>query len=316
MIPLTFVSDDLGETEEFLTRAYTPMHISGSPERTRAQISRAAMESVSIDQVAFDYQMTYDANALGKICLCSVHSGTIENHTEGLDGVLGPGEVAVLAKPDRPYQGRVCRADYNITMFDPALLNRVGASAPGRPHDLPIRLTGHRPVSAEAGRHLLQTIVFVRDQVLAEPVVSAAPLVAATTGLLLAASVLHAFPNTALTEPTSTDRHDAHHATLRAAVAYIDDHADSDISLADIAEAAHVSPRAVQYAFARHLETTPMAYLRQARLARAHRELLATDPGAATVTSVAAKWGFLHPSHFSALYRRTYGQPPSTTLRS
>ena len=68
-------------------------------------------------------------------------------------------------------------------------------------------------------------------------------------------------------------RTDAHPGTLRRAIAFIDAHCDQDIGLADVARAACVTPRGVQLAFRRHLDTTPTAYLRTVRLAQAHRQL-------------------------------------------
>ncbi|MFB9895286.1 helix-turn-helix domain-containing protein [Planobispora takensis] len=45
-----------------------------------------------------------------------------------------------------------------------------------------------------------------------------------------------------------------------------------------MARAVGTSPRAVQYAFRRHLGTTPTGYLRRARPERAHRDLQAAGP--------------------------------------
>jgi transcriptional regulator GlxA family with amidase domain len=68
--------------------------------------------------------------------------------------------------------------------------------------------------------------------------------------------------------------------------------------------------------FRRHLNTTPTAYLRQVRLARAHAGLLAATPGdGQTVTAIAERWGFPSASRFTARYREAYGVPPSRTLR-
>ena len=133
--------------------------------------------------------------------------------------------------------------------------------------------------------------------------------------LLLAASVLAAFPNNAHTDPTAQDRVDAHSATLRRAIAYIDDHAHEPITVADIAAAAHVTVRTLQYAFRRHLDTTPLGYVRQVRLSHAHRDLLAAGPDDTSVVAVAARWGFPHPGRFASLYRDMYGISPSHTLR-
>ena len=128
--------------------------------------------------------------------------------------------------------------------------------------------------------------------------------------------MLAVFPNTALSGPAAADRHSAGPAALRRAISFIDDHAQADITAADIAAAGHVTTRAIQFAFRRHLDTTPTAYLRQVRLTRAHADLMAADPGdGQTVTAVAARWGFPSASRFTACYREVYGVPPSHTLR-
>ena len=90
---------------------------------------------------------------------------------------------------------------------------------------------------------------------------------------------------------------------LRRAIGFVDEHADEDITAADIARAAQVTVRAVQLAFRRHL-----------RLDRAHHDLLAADPGRTSVTTIAHRWGFASASRFAASYRKAYGLPPSVTL--
>ncbi|MGW5651295.1 helix-turn-helix transcriptional regulator [Streptomyces humi] len=314
MQTLTFDSDDLGRTEEFLSRAYARMRIgNGSSGTSRARIDRSAIDSVSVDELDLDFDMSYSVTPLGRICLCVVHEGTIEDHAfQGVRDSFGPGDVVSFAPPELPYAGRICSARYNITMLDPALLTQVAADASGSGT---VRLTGHRPHSPAAADQLRQAITYLRDHVLAVPAVADQPLVAATAAQHLAASVLAAFPNTALTEPTAADRRDAHPAALRRALAHIDDHADQPVTVAEIAAAAHVTVRALQYAFRRHLDTTPLAHLRRVRLSHVHQALLAADPGqGATVTEIAARWGFHHPGRFAALYRSCYGHSPHRTL--
>ncbi|MFF7355843.1 MULTISPECIES: AraC family transcriptional regulator [Streptomyces] len=315
MDTLTFDSADLAETEDFLSRAYARMRIgSSTPEATRTRIRRSAIAPVSVDELALDFEMSYSVTPLGRVCLCVVHEGTVRDH--GFPGVendtFGPGDVVLLAPPDLPYSGRIHHARYTITMLDPALLAQVAAGPDGSG---PVRLTGHRPRSAVAARQLGHAIGHLRDHVLCDPGTADQPLIAATAGQYLAASVLNAFPNTVLTEPTATDRRDAHPQMLRRALAYIDDHAGQPVTVADIAAAAHVTARALQYAFRRHLDTTPLAHLRRVRLAHAHHDLVAAHPGGGeTVTSIAARWGFHHPGRFAALYRNTYRRTPHATL--
>jgi len=90
-----------------------------------------------------------------------------------------------------------------------------------------------------------------------------------------------------------------------------------DLSLLDIARTVSITPRALQYAFRRHLDTTPTSYLRKVRLDRAHTDLLNADPTRGdTVGSIAMRWGFLHLGNFAASYRDAYGTTPRQTLRS
>ncbi|OIV39463.1 hypothetical protein BIV57_01110 [Mangrovactinospora gilvigrisea] len=71
----------------------------------------------------------------------------------------------------------------------------------------------------------------------------------------------------------------------------------------------------MQYAFRRHLNTSPLTYLRTVRLDLARRQLLAAAAASTTITEVAARWGFT-ASHFAALYRRSYGHPPTLDLHT
>ncbi|MEV1022038.1 AraC family transcriptional regulator [Streptomyces sp. NPDC050264] len=316
MQTLHFDSSDIAVTEDFLSHAYARMRIgNGTAGSSRAQVRRDTMTGVSVDELDVDFDMSYSVTPLGKICLCVVHEGTIQDHGFArVEDAFGPGDVVSFAPPELPYQGRICSARYNITMLDPALLNQVAATDPtAKPG--PVRLTGHRPVSEPAARHLKRTIIHVRDHVLADPDVAVQPLVAATAAQHLAAAVLAAFPHTALTEPTASDRNDAHPRSLRRALTFMEEHAREPLTVAEIAAAAHITVRALQYAFRRHLDTTPLAHLRRIRLSLAHHELLAADPSSgATVTAIAAGWGFYHPGRFASLYRASYGQPPRRAL--
>ncbi|WP_349270259.1 HTH-type transcriptional activator RhaS [Mycolicibacterium parafortuitum] len=312
---LHFESDDLGATEDFLVRAYTKMKIgAGAGERAAARIDRHWLGSLTFDEIALDFHMSYDAAALGRICLCRVHDGYIEENFIGEDDdVFAPGDVALLSPPDLPYSGRVCEATFDLTMFDTALLDRVAAPVGGR--DTRVRLLGHRAVSPQAQRQLDDAIDYVRTVVQADGV-EPTPLVASTTASMLAAVVLQTLPSNASFDPTSADRVDANPPLLRRAIAYIESNADNDIALGDIAASIHVTPRALQYMFRRNLDMTPMEYLRRVRLDHAHHDLLKADPATTTIQMVAARWGFGHTGRFASMYRDAYGRNPSETLRS
>ncbi|MFF8264713.1 AraC family transcriptional regulator [Streptomyces virginiae] len=316
MTKLFFESGNLEATEAFLSAAYTPMQIGGRPADTRARISRAEVGGLSVDRLSFGYTMGYDAGCLGKVCLVTMHSGTIVDTTGGREEVFGPGETFLVAPHDRPYAGQVREARYTITMFDPGLLGRVA----GVPGGKDVRITGARPVGPAENRRLGAAVAYLRDHVLDDSAAAADAdgLLVSTAAQHLAATVLVTLPNTARDDAaTPRDTRDAHSDTLRRAVAFIEANAHRDITLTDIAASIPVTPRAVQYAFTRHAGTTPLGYLRRVRLTRAHSELLSADPaGATTVAGVAGRWGFAHQGRFAAAYRQEYGVPPSVTLRS
>ena len=177
----------------------------------------------------------------------------------------------------------------------------------------PLRFLSPRPASP-AGRAQWIAVTRYVDGLLAGPGAALSPLVITSAARLLAATALTVFPNTAHAPAPPRDRRDATAATVRRATAFIDEHAGRDITVADIAAAACVTVRATQMAFRRELDTTPTAYLRTVRLARAHRELVDAGLGQETVTAVAYRWGFSSASRFSACYRETYGVSPKQTL--
>ncbi|MER5740312.1 MULTISPECIES: AraC family transcriptional regulator [unclassified Streptomyces] len=309
-----FDSGSLDETEAFLSEAYTPMRIGGRPEDARARVVRREAGGLVSDRLEFGYTMAYDAGRLNRICLVTVHAGSLVDTTGGGERLFGPGETFLLAPPDRPYRGRVRSARYTITMFDPALLAEAAGTGGG--FRGPVRLTGQRALDEAARRRLASAVAYVRDEVLGGPGGDAGGLVASSAARHLAAVVLTALPSTVLDDgPAPLDGRDAHSDTLRRAMAFIEENAHRDIGLADIAAAVPVTPRAVQYAFARHAGTTPLAHLRRVRLARAHEELRAADAATTVVAAVAARWGFAHPGRFAAAHRREYGTSPSEVLR-
>lgn len=100
---------------------------------------------------------------------------------------------------------------------------------------------------------------------------------------------------------------------VKRAIDYMAANVREDIRAKDIAQAAGVSMRALQVAFQRFKDTTPLNYLRQLRLDGA-RDGLST-PSGETVAEVAKKWGFAHMGRFSDLYKMAYGELPSDTRR-
>jgi AraC-like DNA-binding protein len=199
-------------------------------------------------------------------------------------------------------------------LMDPALVASVATGLPRAQAAMPFRFMRFQPHDASAGQLWKDSIAYVRETVLGD-YVTATPLVLGNAARLLAAVTLGAFANTATVDAVPHDRSDHQPALLRRAIEYIESNAAADVAIADIADAIHVTPRAVQYMFRRHLGTTPTQYIRRVRLHYAHQDLASGDRTHNTVASIAASWGFAHTGRFAVQYRQTYGRSPHTTLR-
>ncbi|MBM9624192.1 helix-turn-helix transcriptional regulator [Streptomyces zhihengii] len=262
-----------------------------------------------VDARSFTADVTYQAPAQDRVLLATVHRGTMIDTTGGHHDVHEPGDTFLLAPPGVPATGQAHNARCTITLFDASLLTEVTAHSPSSGRG-PIRFTGRRPLDAGANRRLGTTIAFLRDHVLADPEATDGP-VGKTAARHLAAVTLATLPNTTRNTPTTAAVNAAPATeTLRRAMTFIEDNAHRDIGLADIATASHVTPRAVQYAFSRHADLTPLGYLRRVRLHHAHTALRASFPGTTTVKAIAARWGFTHQGRFAAAHRAVYRRIP------
>ncbi|MDC5697031.1 helix-turn-helix transcriptional regulator [Intrasporangium calvum] len=264
-----------------------------------------------------------DNEPAGSVLFLTGERGLIRLDAAGEVEQVGPGEsvcVVRAAETSRiDWTGDEPRA--HCVRLDLALVRDIAAATTGVTD---VVFTGSRPVSRAAEVHWQETVAHVKRTLVGGPGLPVTPLVVGESARFLAAVALATFPNTTM---ESVRREQAAAApvsdlpvtaeTVRDAIAFIEEHAHDDLTVADIAAAAGVTPRAVQLAFRRHLDTTPMAYLRRVRLARVHDELAgAAAADGLTVTEVASKWGFSGSSRFTSYYREAYGEAPSQTLAS
>jgi AraC-like DNA-binding protein len=97
---------------------------------------------------------------------------------------------------------------------------------------------------------------------------------------------------------------------LSSVKSYIEEHlSDSDLTAASVAQAHHISDSYLQKVFADE-SVGFAAYIRHRRLERCRRDL--SDPVHAlkSAASIGSRWGLTDPSHFSRVFRTTYGMTP------
>lgn len=202
-----------------------------------------------------------------------------------------------------------------IVWFDRSSLEAHLGSLLGRTVRRPIRFSLGMNLTTPGSRSWLNIVELMRREAEGPGGMTSRPLVTTQLESLLMTQLLMAQPHT-YTPALLGEQPRVAPLAVRRAMEVIEGHAAEPLTVAEIAECVGVGVRALQDGFRRHLDTTPLAYLREVRLDRIRTELLAADPGATTVTAIASRWGFLHPGRFSVAYRRQFGESPSETLRS
>lgn len=104
-------------------------------------------------------------------------------------------------------------------------------------------------------------------------------------------------------------------ALVATAKAYIMDHLDQPLTLAEICQTACASQRSLHYGFQEMLGMGPMAFVKVQRLHGIRRALLYAEPPPTTVAHIAHQWGFFSLGHFSRDYKQLFGESPSQTLQ-
>ena len=306
-----FTTTDPELAREFLDQAFGSQLLVRSSRDSRTRVAATVTDagSFTVSAVTLPGDLTFGTTGSDTVSIDTVIAGVVQDDRAKDTNRYQPGDVLLGSWPQASFTSRTHRVRNRGITLPVSLLHTVAGRAPSAP----LRFVSPDPASAADRTRWLNASDYV-DTLLASPA-AASPLIIGSAARLLAAAVLVAFPNSWDTDPAARDRTDASTATLRRALAFIDEHAARDISVADVAAAAHVTIRAVQIAFRRHYGTTPAGYLRRVRLDRARRDLLAADPARESVTAVAYRWGFASPGQFTPAYQQAYGVTPDQTLR-
>ena len=96
---------------------------------------------------------------------------------------------------------------------------------------------------------------------------------------------------------------------MKRVVAYMEDNlGNSDITIDDIAQAVAVSRTSLHRKMKQMMGTSPMEFLREARIRKAAKILTTTDRN---VSEIAYMCGFSDPKYFSKCFKTTFGQTPT-----
>jgi AraC-like DNA-binding protein len=94
----------------------------------------------------------------------------------------------------------------------------------------------------------------------------------------------------------------------------LDNLEDSELDLARIAAAHRISVRYLHLLF-KPLGRTVSSWIREQRLLRCRDALVSRKSKDLQVTEIAYQWGFSDPAHFSRVFRKRFGESPSSARR-
>ena len=252
--------------------------------------------------------------------LCSAYrvnvlrSGRVESAHRGSTLVAGPG-TATVYQPEGDAGGRWPAGSRLLGVkIDRCAVEDALSDAIGRRLTSQIDFTSCMSIKAGGARSWVNMLsmfadhLFRLDGVLTKPLAGLPFVDSLVHGLLLAADNPYRSAITCQTHTVSP-------RAVRAAVEIMEEEAHLALTVSSIAARCHVSVRSLQQGFRRYMGASPMAYLRQIRLHRAHQSLLESDPSVTSVASVAYDWGFTNLGRFAAAHAARYGEPPGVTLR-
>jgi len=241
-------------------------------------------------------------------------SGRVVTHYLGRDIVATPGTgILYRAHADVSTRleagARMVNARFDLSYVNRALESQVGDRLADQIAFAPVIEQASPPARSWLRMVLALTGQLSHDSVLLDPLVALPYCESLVQGLLLAAD----HPHRPLLDWTGRA---GGPAVVRTAIGLMEAEAGRPLTNSMLAAAASVSVRTLHESFHRQLGTSPMAYLRDLRLRRAHEDLLAADPSASTVAAIARRWGFAHAGRFARAYQAAYGQAPSAALRA
>jgi AraC-like DNA-binding protein len=287
------------------------VHLSGVPVDFGFEQYAAGDETMSVGGLRFNGACRAGADGFPAIVVAQVVRG---RHTWRMGSEHGVGTVPWLMPPGRAFDVEFRDAVTLTLSLDPQAVLGIVQKITGTDSarlDFGGRVNELRTdpsYMAAVLRRLSADASLVRT-VFSNPMLRAAELRTAVVALM------ETFPLVNQHQLPRAEGENALPTALRRAIAFLDDNAQQPITVDDVAAAARMSTRALQYQFRNRLAMTPTEYLRGARLAGAHRDLERGDPEQGdSVRTIALRWGFVHQGRFAQQHRDAYGELPRRTL--
>lgn len=298
------------EARAWLDGVYgTSLRLSGRVGTVRHR--RVDHGTVAFDHLRIDSAFSVDSDPLPALVVVDLLGGDSQYSRERVTSRNRDGDSVLVAGWNMPFTNTSGGFEVRTTtLTTEAVTAAVEELVPDFPWHQ-ISFSSYVPRTPSAGARWRATV----DQLSHRTPTTAAGK--AEAGRLLAETMLETFPNNVIGEASRLDRgsgsRDATPSLVRNAMHLMEVRAYEDLRLDDLASACGVTSRALQYAFRRELDCTPMDYLRRVRLDLVRRSL--REGSVPSVTDAAARLGFFNPGRFASSYREVFDENPRETLQ-
>ena len=271
---------------------------------------RRERDGVAFDRLRIDAPVSFDAEPMPALVVVDVLGGEIEYTHQAATDQAREGDTVLASGWGMPFSGRGNGYDVRNTSVSLEVLDAAIADIDPDRSSADLVFTSFVPRSRATAAQWRAVV----DRLSLAPEVEQTPIGQADASRLLAHNLLRTFDNNVAGDDrdAARDSRDATHSVVRLAQRVIEERAGDDLTMSEIARECHVTPRALQYAFRRHLDCTPHTYVRQVRLDLVHQVL--RDGSVCTVGDAAATFGFYNPGRFAAEYRQVFDENPGQTL--
>ena len=298
-------AEDFATWRTIVSESFVPLDVDTKDDSAfRAQIKSRTLGEGFISDIAAkshnvhrtDTLIAQDDPKFFKISLLLSGSGLLLQ--DNREAVLQPGDLAIY-DTDRPYTLEFERDFRTLVLMVPQSAIDISRDAIGQ-------MTGTR-IKGDNGiaKMIVPFLVHMNENM--DQLTGHTGIRLMNNALDLVTTLLHGELDSA-----KVDLAPNHRASLLHEIrAYIDTHlGDPTLSPGSIAAANFISTRHLHGIFKQE-GVTVAAWIRSRRLEHCRREL--TDPLFLNrpISAIAARWGFVDASHFSRLFRATFGEAPT-----
>jgi AraC-like DNA-binding protein len=313
-----FKSQDRDEVQDHVGRMFCDHSMALVNARGQLDTRIASMhcgKGVSITEMQYGADVMIDAGRLENFYLVQIPvAGRARVTLGGVDAAYAPGTASVEnpVEPMEMFWSRDCRKV--VLRYERALFERFVEIYLGRPLRDAVRFAPRLDLASPAGQllidHLRSALAVLRSGAEADAL---PPLLETHLENTLMGALLFLQPHDHSSDCAGTVGA-CETGPVRRVREYLECHAAEPIDMAVLGEVAGIPVRTLYHQFQRAHGASPMQLLREIRLDRVRRELLAACQDA-NVTRVALGWGFDHLGRFAASYRQRFGETPRETLQ-